>query len=368
MRPAISGDDATLTANSCTSTTFCAAGGFYAADSGDVFPAMAQIWNGTSWTAAAPLDDPAYRSFAAFPLELSCGSPSACIMVGEHYSNVAKPAMLAYLWNGAAWSVLRWYNPSGMRSASLDDVSCAGASWCMVVGDQAKKTADRGYAARWTGSGGLKPVQVPSPTHATAADLSGVSCTSPASCVATGVYWKGTGRALAYGAKWNGTRWTLLKIASIAGKKQTIFESLSCAGPATCVAVGYTKSYGKHPVTRPLAETYRGGKWRWSGTPRRSGAGLAAVSCTSRTRCLAAGWSGQAALAETWNGSGWTVRKPVRTGSPKSSDVFSHVSCASPSSCIAVGSRWNPKVRYSDHSLAELWNGTSWTIQPTVNP
>jgi hypothetical protein len=159
-----------------------------------------------------------------------------------------------------------------------------------------------------------------------------------------------------------------MKVPSIAGKKQTIFESVSCAGPATCMAVGYLNSYGKHPVMRPLAETYRGGMWRWSGTPRRTTSGFAAVSCTSLTGCMAAGWSGQAALAETWNGTTWSPRKPARTSSPKSADAFSHVSCASVSYCIAVGSRLNPLVRYSDHSLAELWNGTSWSIQSTVNP
>jgi hypothetical protein len=368
MSPALSGDDATLTASSCTSTTFCAAGGFWAEQGGQIWPAMAQTWNGTGWTGTANLGGFSYRGIVSFPLELSCGTPTACMMVGEHYTNIARPAMMAYVWTGTEWDQLRWYNPAGMASASLDDVSCIGADYCMLVGAQAKKTADHNYAAQWTGSGGLKPVKIPGPAHARASVLGAVSCTSATHCVAIGVYWNSANRALAFGDKWNGTSWKLMKVPSIAHKKQTIFESVSCPGPATCVAAGYTETYGKHPVTRPLVETYRGGKWRWSGTPRRSNAGFTAVSCTSLTRCMAAGWSGQAALAETWNGTSWRVLKTARTASPKSGDGFNHVSCASSSYCIAVGYRYNPRVIHSNHTLAEVWNGKSWTVQTTINP
>jgi hypothetical protein len=175
MSPAISGDDASLTANSCTSTTFCMAGGFYTVRGGAQWPGVAESWDGASWTAQAPLPQRSYRGGVSYPLEMSCGTSSACMLVGEHYNTVSKAAMLAELWNGSAWDVVRWYNPSGMAQGSLDDVSCTGADYCMIVGEQARKKTDRSFAAQWTGSGALKTVKVPAPAHATAADLADVS-------------------------------------------------------------------------------------------------------------------------------------------------------------------------------------------------
>jgi len=42
------------------------------------------------------------------------------------------------------------------------------------------------------------------------------------------------------------------------------------------------------------------------------------------------------------------------------------ISCASPRACIAVGSYTNSAG--TSFTLAERWNGTRWTIQPTPNP
>jgi hypothetical protein len=55
-------------------------------------------------------------------------------------------------------------------------------------------------------------------------------------------------------------------------------------------------------------------------------------------------------------------------GRPRTGDACSHVSCASTTYCVAVGYRFNPMSVSGDHTLAEAWDGTTWTIQPTVNP
>src|SRR5580700_5553953 len=104
----------------------------------------------------------------------------------------------------------------------------------------------------------------------------------------------------------------------------------------------------------------------WSVTPSPHSGGatnLDAVSCTSRTFCMAVGSLGDTGtLVETWNGNAWTVSpSPSPGGDP---DELFGVSCVSPSSCKAVG--------YDDggpgfKTLVESWNGTNWSIEPSRN-
>jgi hypothetical protein len=84
--------------------------------------------------------------------------------------------------------------------------------------------------------------------------------------------------------------------------------------------------------------------------------------------CMAVGsYQGATAeltLAEVWNGTGWTI-VPSPNGSTTDFNQLSSVSCASAASCVAVGAYSNGT---SDFTLGESWDGHSWTISPTVNP
>ena len=76
--------------------------------------------------------------------------------------------------------------------------------------------------------------------------------------------------------------------------------------------------------------------------------------------CMAVGSAGNPSptttLAELWNGHTWSVRLPV-TPHGRRAELLG-VSCPSATMCIAVGA-------FTDGlALAELWNGKQWTIQP----
>jgi hypothetical protein len=87
---------------------------------------------------------------------------------------------------------------------------------------------------------------------------------------------------------------------------------------------------------------------------------LSSVSCISATLCTAVGSNDDASLAEAWNGTKWSVEPtPSPAGSHDSS--LSGVSCISATVCTAVGS-------YDDVTLAEAWNGTKWSVEPTPHP
>ena len=73
-------------------------------------------------------------------------------------------------------------------------------------------------------------------------------------------------------------------------------------------------------------------------------------------------------LAERWNGSSWSVQPTANPGgiNPELVDV----SCTSARACTAVGSAGNGGDVSGIGALAERWNGTSWSIErdPNIDP
>ncbi|MGD0394683.1 MAG: hypothetical protein ABSC41_18820, partial [Acidimicrobiales bacterium] len=122
-----------------------------------------------------------------------------------------------------------------------------------------------------------------------------------------------------------------------------------------------------------LAEVWNGASWTVQTTPNPSGAtdsDLDAVSCRSATACTAVGAyesrsGAQVTLAEVWNGNSWTVRT---TPNPKGAtdSGLDGVACRSATACTAVGEYKSSSGAFE--TLVEVWNGTSWTVQTTPNP
>jgi hypothetical protein len=91
------------------------------------------------------------------------------------------------------------------------------------------------------------------------------------------------------------------------------------------------------------------------------------VSCTAADACIAVGSMGTLSLAEQWNGTAWTIQPTPYPGGSK--DALTGVSCTSASACTAVGwyvSATSPSVSYQ--TVIERWNGSAWTIQPSATP
>lgn len=57
-------------------------------------------------------------------------------------------------------------------------------------------------------------------------------------------------------------------------------------------------------------------------------------------------------------------RSPAKPGS--SNNNLSAVSCYSENSCLAIGSMSHSGITYQ--TLAEVWNGESWTVIPSASP
>src|SRR5664279_4695848 len=177
-------------------------------------------------------------------------------------------------------------------------------------------------------------------------------------CVALALWLAGAGPAMASG-------WVIQAAPAVPSLTSGQFSAVSCTSRTVCIAVGsYTN---KANVALPLAERWNGTRWRIERTPHpvgARGASLSGVSCTSRTACIAVGSYPNKAnvalpLAERWNGTRWRIeRTPHPVGARGAS--LSGVSCTSRTACIAVGSYTN-KANVA-LPLAERWNGTRWRI------
>src|SRR5439155_11602795 len=112
--------------------------------------------------------------------------------------------------------------------------------------------------------------------------------------------------------------------------------------------------------------------WTLQTTPNPSGATAGALygtSCPSSTSCIAVGYAVsngvRMTLAESWNGSSWSIQATPNPTGAKQSTLFG-VACTSATQCIAVGNYINSAGAW--FTLAESWNGSAWSIQSTPNP
>ena len=73
-----------------------------------------------------------------------------------------------------------------------------------------------------------------------------------------------------------------------------------------------------------------------------------------------------AVLAERWNGSMWTIDPTPAVGQAVFGSRLAGVSCPLATACIAVG--WFLNSNVDARPLAELWNGTSWQLMAVASP
>jgi hypothetical protein len=125
-----------------------------------------------------------------------------------------------------------------------------------------------------------------------------------------------------------------------------------------------------------LAESWNGTRWTIQAAKDRAGAGedseLSAISCPSPHACAAAGDYLTSAgvfapLAERRTGSRWVIQ-PVPNPSASSESFPNGISCPAVTACTAVGFTAQATGTVGAIALAERWDGTRWRIEPTPLP
>ncbi len=198
-------------------------------------------------------------------------------------------------------------------------------------------------------------VHSPNPSK-TKSLFAGVSCPSPAYCVAVG--WVEGSVYSTLTETWNGTSWTV--VPSQNPGANNILEAVSCTSPTNCIAVGVTDS-------ATLVESWNGTSWSIVPSPNpTSNNDLVDVSCTSSSFCVAVGFDNDhgESLVETWDGTSWTVTPSPNEANSRGNQL-ERVSCTSPTSCVAVG--FYGASYFLEQTLVESWDGTSWTVTPSPN-
>jgi hypothetical protein len=285
---------------------------------------------------------------------VSCASSIACTAVGQFTDRAGVHRTLAEAWRGAGWSIQTTPNPRGGLDSQLSGVSCPTTTMCIAVGDGANGQ----LIERWDGTS-WKIQRTP---NLAGASLEGVSCTAASACTAVGSANHGPTRTL-LAEGWDGTTWTAQRVPDpTTGQNQ--LNAVSCTSPTACTAVGaFTNADPAALTSRPLAETWNGATWTIQTAPSPAAGGpFAAVSCATGSTCTAVGYANGSvttALAESWDGASWSVESVL---SPTFGAVLGGVSCTSVSDCVAVGTSGGypagPRLQ-----LAVVWDGATWNAE-----
>jgi len=367
--PSVGSSNDYFNSDSCPSITFCIAVGAFTPSRRAV--GLSEVLSGGKWVAeSVPIPSRAPNVFAN---EVSCGSATSCLFVGQHYLRGHPASNLAEAWNGLSWRIVTMRNPPFTTFSGLQDVACPTAGFCLAVGLAGTGRRYQDTAYTWKNGKTWKRLAVPRPRGARKSELGGLACFSAADCMAVGNYTSASGHFLPFAVRWHDGRWRVLTVPAVPRQHLTTFQGISCPTASQCVAVGNTEDNTRGRFFHAFAEVWSAGKWHLS-TLRRPPSYFIGASCPAPDDCFAAGATFPSKtgfahpLIERWNGRTWATQRAVQTPAPHSGDVLQHVSCITKSDCEAVGFSFVPGASNSDKTLAELWNGHQWAVQATPNP
>lgn len=285
---------------------------------------------------------------------------------------------LAVHWNGSSWSAVSTPNPVAScqdgniqwTGNTLNAVAVVGATQAWAVGTSCYSQST--LVERWDGSSWQI---VPSPSLTTGGDgiendLYGVAAVTTSDVWAAGFYAGPTGADLTLVEHWNGSAWKVVPSPNPSAFAN-VLRGVAATGSNDVWAVGYRNGSG----SQPLIEHWNGSAWTTTPTPTLATGGvLNAVVALSPTNAWAVGYQTSAStgaeltLAEHWNGSTWSVvPTPNLATSYGSANVLNAVAAISAGDIWAAGMYQNANTNYHQHRTLTLhWNGTSWA--PVTSP
>jgi hypothetical protein len=258
------------------------------------------------------------------------------------------------------WMMEKVPTPPGHEITVLLSVSCPSSSLCVAVG-----SAGGPLAAIWS-DGEWRLDRPPIPSGYQQGELAGVACLSVVKCMAVGDVGTPGGNEVPLVDEWDGQAW---QVVGIRHWNTSALQAVSCVTATFCMAVGWVAN--GVDGQDPLVERWDGIRWKGADLPvagRSPVAQFASVSCATASSCMAVGSIKKAdhsehAIAGMWNGTQWTLGTPVRVGA---SEALTGVSCTAATFCIAVGHHADPHA--GELPLAERWNGARWRILPVPHP
>ncbi len=269
-------------------------------------------------------------------------------------------------WNGNAWKVVPSPNPAGGTSPTdtLGGVVALSRTNAWAAGFYEKTTTDfRTLIEHWNGT---RWSVVPSPNSGTGANtLAAMAAVSATDIWAVGFRQGASGRRTLT-EHWNGRRWAIAPSPNVGSGDNLLFGAApDRAGGAWAVgsdSVSFGQALALHRIGPswsivPTANPGQGDRFLQAVTAPRARVALAVGSYLTASRTLT--------LAERWNGSAWSRVPSASPGADYNS--LQAVAATSTTNGWAVGVQ---RAAFGQRflTLAERWNGTSWTAAASPSP
>jgi hypothetical protein len=227
---------AQLNGVSCVSATFCVAVGTITI-SGFSASTLNEIWDGSSWQTTHPGADHPSTVPSQFS-SVSCVSPSFCLATGQQGPSPSPSPLVEELTGGGGWSLVSAATGPGTLGNWFSSVSCAGMSFCELVGASTNPGSgppSTTFVETWNGQA-LSVTPSPNAPGSSSV-LKGVACFSPTACSAVGQSGS-AGAPQNLALAWNGSAWTMVAAPSGPGSAPTATNAVACLTDWECVAGG----------------------------------------------------------------------------------------------------------------------------------
>jgi hypothetical protein len=264
---------------------------------------------------------------------------------------------------GTAWSTV----PSVSKITDPRSIAAVSANDIWIVGSQPQTGVKVQTAAEhWDGTSWTIATTPDEGTGENA--LNSVSAIATNDIWAVG-YWQMTKKTDAsfhtLTEHWDGTSWTIVPSPTVGVESNTL-TGVTAISTHNVWATGY---YFSNRVRQTLVEHYDGTSWSVvsSPDPGSQSNSLFGVSAVSASNIWATGFTnsgnGYNALIEHYDGTSWSV-VPAASDPSALEDVLAGVSAVGASDVWAFGYH---VIGSSYQTLTEHYDGTSWSIVPSVN-
>jgi len=361
--------DARIYTVTCSSTTFCVAGGQYSDISGH--QAFVSVYDGHNWTDHEVANKPAgsvnNTGDIAGIYSVSCVSDKFCVAGGQYSDGPFQTQAFVSVYDGHNWTDHEVANkPAGSVNntggiAGIFSVSCVSDKFCVAGGQysdgpfQTQAFVSVYDGTDWTDHEVANNSSISGPSTGGDAYVNAISCVSDKFCVAGGIYKDTLNHYRAFVSVWKNSVWTDREVTyDLNIGLFAAVNAISCVSSTFCVAGG---QYSDGPFqTQAFVSVYDGTDWtdhevanNSAGSVNNTGgnAGISSVSCVSSSFCAAVGGyvddsdHGQA-FTSVFKDNTWTDYGVANNSSNSGLNQgglarLSEVSCVSSSFCVAGG-------------------------------
>jgi len=297
---------------------------------------------------------PTNRGFASVFSGIS-GTGSADVWAVGAFATLHVP--LIEHWDGTRWRNVKVPAPSGAESG-LGGVLALAPDDAWAVGGYSSAEGSGPLAEHWDGT---RWRIIPSPSKGTGAGLMAVSGTSSVDVWAVGTYRDRNNVAQTLIEHWDGSRWRIVASPGSPSGGNVLYDVVAISTEDVW-AVGSS-------IEGALIEHWDGTAWKIVQSPNPGDFNeLFGVDAASATDIWAVGYqqvlgSSEQVLTIHWDASSWSVISAQNVPGSTTNNLRS-VWAISSSDAWAVGFdvQGSPAAAFT---LAEHWDGTSWTIVPT---